>query len=882
MNVDVSPDGRRIVFDLLGDLYTMPIGGTGTAPATRITSGPAFDMQPRFSPDGKRIAFTSDRDGLWNIWTMNADGQEPEAGLEGAALVRQQPDVGARRQLHLRAPALRRRSDRSAPARSGCSTPAAIDGLQVTEKNGLQKDAGEPAISPDGRYLYYSKDVTPGQNFEYNKDPYGTIYAIIRRDLNTGTRAHAVSRPGRIHHAARLARRQVARLHPPRPPRQPALRARPRDRPRPAGLRSASTRTCRKRGPSTASTRSTRGRPTARASSSGARARSGASTSRAAQGSQIPFTARVEQTLNEALRFEQKVHSPEFPVEACATSRSSPDGKRVAYGALGHIYVEGAARRRAEARRPTTPRIEFAPRSRPDGQSIVYATWSDAEHGPRPRRRAPTAGRRATSSRAPGHYAEPSFSPDGKSIVYREAGSRRHPRHHAHADRPRHLRRPGRRLGGAAARARRRSRPEFDRDRPRIFLRDSRAGRAVLVSVGSAIRFAALGRRRDRPLPVRQRHADRAVARRQVGRVRRALARVRRAVPAHGPPVDLESDDGRATRWRRSRATPDSTCTGPATAGACTGRSARSSSRATSARTFTFLERRRRTKPADARSEGRRHRLHRRRATCRPARSRWSARASSPWPGQPAEHDVIENGTMVVQGNRIAAVGRSASRFPPARSASTPRGKTIMPGHHRRARAPRRRRRRHPRAGQLAAAGQPRVRRHDLARSVQRHRDRVHERRRWSRTGAKLGPRLFSTGTILYGAETPFKAIVTTYDDALSHLRRMKAVGAFCVKSYNQQRRDARQMIIKAARELEMVVVPEGGSLLYYNQTMMLDGHTAVEHSLPVPKLYKDVVTLFAQEQDRLHADADRRLRRAERRVLLVPARRTSGRTSGC
>ena len=94
------------------------------------------------------------------------------------------------------------------------------------------------------------------------------------------------------------------------------------------------------------------------------------------------------------------------------------------------------------------------------------------------------------------------------------------------------------------------------------------------------------------------------------------------------------------------------------------------------------------------------------------------------------------------------------------------------------------------------------------------------------RAGAKLGPRLYSTGTILYGAETPFKAVVESYDDALSRMRRQKAFGAFSVKSYNQQRRDARQMIIKAARELQMEVVPEGGSLLYFNETMILDGHT--------------------------------------------------------
>ena len=42
------------------------------------------------------------------------------------------------------------------------------EGLQVTEKVSWQKDAGEPAVSPDGRYLYYSKDVTPGTTFEYN------------------------------------------------------------------------------------------------------------------------------------------------------------------------------------------------------------------------------------------------------------------------------------------------------------------------------------------------------------------------------------------------------------------------------------------------------------------------------------------------------------------------------------------------------------------------------------------------------------------------------------------------------------------------------------------------------------------------------------------
>ena len=76
LSLDVSPDGKTIVFDLLGDLYTLPIAG---GKATRITSGQAFDGQPHWSPDGLSIVFASDRTGSENLWLVNADGSKPRA-----------------------------------------------------------------------------------------------------------------------------------------------------------------------------------------------------------------------------------------------------------------------------------------------------------------------------------------------------------------------------------------------------------------------------------------------------------------------------------------------------------------------------------------------------------------------------------------------------------------------------------------------------------------------------------------------------------------------------------------------------------------------------------------------------------------------------------
>ena len=92
----------------------------------------------------------------------------------------------------------------------------------------------------------------------------------------------------------------------------------------------------------------------------------------------------------------------------------------------------------------------------------------------------------------------------------------------------------------------------------------------------------------------------------------------------------------------------------------------------------------------------------------------------------------------------------------------------------------------------------------------------------------------------LVNGTSPFMRSVTS---------RLQAVGAFSVKSYNQPRREQRQMILEAARELGMLVVPEGGSLYHHNMTMVVDGHTGVEHSLPIADAYADVTQLWGKTE---------------------------------
>lgn len=846
VNVTVSPDGRTVLFDVLGDIYSMPIGGTGAGLATRVKSGAAYHMQPRFSPDGRWVAYISDAGGGHNVWLMRPNGSDArQLTREAQRLVNSPAWSPDGQYIYVRKHFIQQRS--LGAGEVWAYHVSGGTGLQVTERQGWQKDQGEPAISHDGRYLYYSRDVTPGITFEYNKDPHSVIYAVLRRDLQTGDEISFLNRPGgsispmpspdgrylafirRVDTKSVLHLRDLETGH-----EWPIFDRLDRDMqeiwanhgvyPQYGWLPDSRSLVIWGEG------RIWRVDAVAR----GAEPRY----------AQIPFRVRVEQRVHEPVRYTQDVAPDRFDVRMLRNVTTSPDGRTVAYGALGRIYTRAL---------PTgTPRAltggdgvpaqyEFYPAFSPDGRRLAFTTWSDEEGGRV--RVADADGRNVrTVVNRPGHYVEPSFSPDGRWLVFRAVGT------------------DGRRGllwgdetgifvvpadGSAAPRRVTRAgvEPRFDHTGERIYLRTQRGEKTVLLSLNlngtdEVVHFQSDNATQIVPSPDG----------RWVAFAERFHAYIA-AFPRTGRTIDLGpnvsgfpvtrisrdagmylhwSGDSRRVHWtlgpdyftrdlERSFAWLSDGVQEPAqpeAAGVAIGFSV----------------------PTDAP-----------RGTIALVGARIITMAGAQ-PGQPMPADgVIENGTIVIENDRITMVGPTAAITLPADVHQVDvSGRTIMPGIIDV----------HAHVGGESAGLQAQdnwsflanlafgvTTAHDPSSDT----ETIFTNSELIRSGRKLGPRLYSTGTILYGAETPFKAVINDYADAQAHLRRMKAVGAFSVKSYNYQRRDHRQMVIRAARELDMMVVPEGGALFYFNMSMIHDGHTGIEHSLSVPRVYRDVVTLFSE-----------------------------------
>ena len=820
MSLDVSPDGREIVFDMLGDIYVMPIGG---GEARALTSGNAWDMQPRYSPSGTEIAFTSDRGGGDNIWVMNRDGSSPRAITKESFRLLNQPEwtpdgafIVARK--HFTGTRSLGAGEMWLYHRSGVT-----EGVQMTKARTKQKDTNEPAFSPDGRYLYFSDDATPGDIFEYSKDPNGQIYVIQRLDRQTNEVEPYVTGPG-------------GAIRPTPSPDGKSLAFIRRDRykstlylldiasGRETPLTDALDRDMQETWAVHGVYPGISWTPDNRSIVfwGGGKIRRVDAASHDV--SDVPFHVSGSRWVEDALHFQHDVAPDSFDVKMVRFAHASPDGRRVVYEALGHLWIKdsagGAPRRLTRA----TDEFEAYPSWSRDGRQIVYVSWNDQNAGRvKVVSAAGGAGRAVTAE--PGHYVEPVFSPNGQTIAYRKTSD-------GYLTTPLWGRDPGiyvvpARGGTPTKVVKNGALPQFGASNDRIFFiaseaEDKKSFRSVDLSGAhelthlmgeNAAEFAISPD--EQFVAWTERYQAYVMPFTLSGRTLDISAKGK-AVPQARVSSDAGdwvhwSGNGRSLYWTQG---PDLFRRDLSFANAF---APAAHEPAPAARIpLGFVERA--AKPAGMLAIT-------------------GARIVTMNGDQ-----VIENGTILIDGNRIAAVGPTAAvSYPAGTRTIDASGKTIIPGlidaHW------------HGSMGSEEIIPQQNwVLYAGLAYGVTTVHDpsndtsEVFAASELQKAGEIIGPRIFSTGTILYGATTPFTVTIDGIDDARSHLRRLKASGAWSVKSYNQPRREQRQQIIEAARELGLEVVPEGGSLFMHNMTEIADGHTTIEHALPVANVYDDVL----------------------------------------
>jgi Tol biopolymer transport system component/imidazolonepropionase-like amidohydrolase len=831
LDLDVSPDGKTIAFSLLGDLYLLPITG-GTA--RRVTRGAAWDVQPRFSPDGRELAFTSDRGGGNNIWRIGIDGDNAvQVSKEDFRLLNNPSWTPDGQYLVARKHFTGQRSLGAGELWMFHKSGGA--GLQLTKQKNDQQDLGEPAVSKDGRYVYFSEDVTPGPFFQYNKNPHDTIYAIKRLDRETGETDTVVGTPGgAVRPQPSPDGKSLAFVK--RVREKSVLHVQDLDSGEVRAVWDGLSHDLQEAWAIFGPYANFAWTPDSRQIVIWAKGKLWRVDAATGTPTPIAFKADVEQTVAQPLRFEQTIETGTFQPKMIRDVATSPDGRTLVFHALGHLYTKslpGGAPQRLSA---DAANAEYQPSFSADGRKLLYTTWSDARQGAIVERDV-ASGQTRTLTTKPGFYYAPKYSPDGSRIVYArtagtsltgnlnsgEAGIYMMP---VNGGEPRRVAKSG-------------ADPQFSADGKRItFLTgggikkklqgialDGSEPRDVFdlkyvdfVSVspdGKWVAFTELFNAYVAPMP-------------QTGGLVE-LSKDTKAIPVTAISKDVGSylhwsADSSSLHWMvgrdyHSRALKDS---------------------------FAFMPGAPKELPKPGSDKGIDVGLSAKVDVPTGVFAFTGARLVTMNDAE-SKQDVIENGVLVVEGDSIKAVGAAGSvAIPSNATVIDAAGKTIVPGYVDV----------HAHVNHFNGGVVPQqnwayytnlafgiTTTHDPSATT----ETVFSQAELVKSGAMVGPRIYSTGTILYGADGDFKAVVNSLDDARAHLRRMKANGAFSVKSYNQPRRDQRQQINQAARELGMLVVEEGGSTFNHNMTMVLDGVTSVEHNIPVAPLYADVINLWKE-----------------------------------
>ncbi|WP_411288648.1 amidohydrolase family protein [Phenylobacterium sp.] len=831
MDLDVSPDGRTLAFALLGDIYVMPIAG-GTP--RRVAEGLAWEVQPRFSPDGRRIAFTSDRGGGDNIWIMNADGADKRQVTKEDFRLLNQPTWSA--------------DGRFIAAKKHFTTGRSLGtgeiwlyhvsgggGVVLVKKPNEQhqKELGEPVFAQDGRSVFYTRNITPGPIFEYAQDSNTDLFNIERYDLDTGEVTTVASgaggsvRPTPSPDGTKIAfvrrERTLSKLYVKdlasgvERKVYDALDQDVQETWAVTGLYPNMDWT-----PDSRSIVFWAGGKIRRVDADG----SGAAV--------IAFRVNDTRGLIDAPHPQVVVSPDRFTTKMARFAAVSPDGRQVVFESLGKLYLKamagGAARRLTRG----DEGFELHPAWSRDGRTLAFVGWTDAGLG-RIRTVAAGGGAPRDVTRQPGHYARPAFSPDGKTIVF-EKGSGGALTSRRWSENPGVYRVAT--AGGTPERvARDMASPQFGAANDRLFMIASEKGKQLLVSTdlnGEAKRTHATGELVT-DYVVSPDGAYFAFRQNYEALVMPLLPGGQEvAVDLKGGPLPVTKVSSGGADWIHWSQNGGQLhwSLGPTVYSAASNAFFPQAPAPENAPKFQ--------PPTTGVPLGMEVAADRPSGVVALTGARIVTMAA-------ADGGIIDDGVIVVRDNRIAAVGRRGEVTIPAGARTVDvAGKTIIPGlvdAH--AHGPQG-------VDELApqqnwsllvnlALGTTTI--HDPSNRAAE----IFTAAEMQRAGIIVGPRIFSTGEIVYGAKAARNyAQIDSLDDALAHVRRLKAQGAGSVKNYNQPRREQRQQVVEAARREGMQVVAEGGSLFGMDMTIVADGNSTLEHNVPVGVFYEDVLSFFA------------------------------------
>ncbi len=851
ISVDVNPNGNTLVFDFLGDLYTLPIQGGN---ATQITSGMAFDSQPHYSPDGNSIVFISDRDGGENVWVLNMAKQDTVQVTQGKNYRYQSPEWAPDGSYIFAS----RVEGRFGTHKIWMFHQDGGSGVQLAKDKKEFKAIKmvETGFGPNGRFLWFSQN---NRDWQYNA--VFPQYQISVFDRETGKIERKTDRYGSAFQPTLSPNGQYF-VYGTRHDEHTGLRIRDlnsgdeRWLAYPIQHDDQESRATRDVLPGMSFTPDSKSLIVSYGGKIWSLPVSGGAATN------IPFKVNTKLEAGPLVEFDYPISDePEFVARQIRDAVPSPDGTQLAFTVLDRLYVKELPN--GTPKRLTNMEVtEAQPAWSADGSKIVFTTWSEDQGGHLYTVNASGRSRVTKLTQSSAFYLEPTYTPDGSRIVFRSTPARNFkdaigPSFRGHNDTdiswiPA--------TGGAkvtVAPAYGRSRPHFIKGENRIYLYSNTKGL-------TSIRFDGTDEKEHLKVTgIKVPGAEKPPQARMVLRSPQgteALAMVNNDlflvnVPYVGgevPSISIASPKAAPFPFKQL------TDIG----GQFAGWSADGKSIHWSMGNSFFTYNLQVQKALEDSVKGALKNIA-------PADSA-TRKVLNEKKYQPSEHvisikvtrdipntnilfrgarlitmngdEIFERGDIHVKNNRIEAIGSSGSLSAGSGTQIVDvTGKTIVPGFVDT----------HAHMWPEWGIHKSKVWLYmaNLAYGVTTTRDPqtattdVLTYGDLVKTGAMLGPRIYSTGPgVFYGEQ------IKDLDHARNVLKRYsKYYDTKTIKMYVAGNRQQRQWIIMAAREQKLMPTTEGALNFKLNLTQIIDGYPGHEHSFPVFPLYKDIIQLVTE-----------------------------------